>query len=216
MKRLLALLFLLIPLPARADPVEARVTSIEDGDTLTVNARGYDATIRLACIDAPESGQAGGAEATRRLQQLAPVGSAVTVVPVAQDRYGRVVGVLFNGDGNVNVRLVGEGHAIVYRRYLGNCPGSQQELLRAEAMAKSMAVGFWGAANCPPEAFRHGNCDAQTQPARSQCDPSYPTICIPPHSPDLNCPDVPHRNFPVRGRDPHGFDGDGDGVGCEG
>lgn len=39
---------------------------------------------------------------------------------------------------------------------------------------------------------------------------------IPPNPPDLNCGDVPHRNFPVTGRDPHGFDGDGDGYGCEG
>jgi hypothetical protein len=47
------------------------------------------------------------------------------------------------------------------------------------------------------------------------CDPSYPTLCIPPNAPDLDCDDVPKDNFPVRGRDPHGFDGEGDGIGCE-
>ncbi len=47
------------------------------------------------------------------------------------------------------------------------------------------------------------------------CDPSYPTVCIPPPPPDLDCADVPYRNFTVLPPDPHGFDGDGDGVGCE-
>jgi len=47
------------------------------------------------------------------------------------------------------------------------------------------------------------------------CDPSYPTVCIPPPPPDLNCDDIPHRNFKVIGSDPHNFDGDNDGVGCE-
>jgi hypothetical protein len=48
------------------------------------------------------------------------------------------------------------------------------------------------------------------------CSPAYPDFCIPPPPPDLDCADVaPHTNFTVRPPDPHGFDGDGDGVGCE-
>lgn len=47
------------------------------------------------------------------------------------------------------------------------------------------------------------------------CHPSYPTVCIPPPPPDLDCADVPHRRFTVIPPDPHRFDGDGDGVGCE-
>ncbi len=47
------------------------------------------------------------------------------------------------------------------------------------------------------------------------CDPSYPSVCIPPYPPDLDCGDVPYTNFTVTGSDPHGFDGDNDGVGCE-
>lgn len=46
------------------------------------------------------------------------------------------------------------------------------------------------------------------------CDPSYPTLCLPSY-PDLDCGDINANDFPVRGRDPHGFDGDGDGIGCE-
>jgi hypothetical protein len=47
------------------------------------------------------------------------------------------------------------------------------------------------------------------------CDPSYPTVCIPPPPPDLDCADVNASGFKVVGSDPHGFDGDGDGIGCE-
>jgi hypothetical protein len=47
------------------------------------------------------------------------------------------------------------------------------------------------------------------------CDPAYPTVCIPPPPPDLDCADIPYRNFTVLPPDPHLFDGDHDGIGCE-
>jgi hypothetical protein len=54
-----------------------------------------------------------------------------------------------------------------------------------------------------------------TPPLDGNCDPSYPDVCIPPKPPDLNCGDIPHRRFTVLPPDPHGFDGNDDGVGCE-
>lgn len=52
-------------------------------------------------------------------------------------------------------------------------------------------------------------------PPRS-CDPSYPTLCIPPGAPDLDCDQVNATNFTALPPDPHGFDGyDNDGIGCE-
>ena len=47
------------------------------------------------------------------------------------------------------------------------------------------------------------------------CDPAYPTVCIPPPPPDLDCANIPYRNFTVLPPDPHHFDGDHDGIGCE-
>jgi len=47
------------------------------------------------------------------------------------------------------------------------------------------------------------------------CDPSYPDVCIPSAPPDLDCRDVPYASFRVVGADPHGFDADDDGIGCE-
>ena len=54
-----------------------------------------------------------------------------------------------------------------------------------------------------------------TADPRAGCDPSYPTICLPPPPPDLNCGDIPYRRFQVLAPDPHGFDRDKDGIGCE-
>ena len=54
------------------------------------------------------------------------------------------------------------------------------------------------------------------------CHPSYPTVCIRILSGDaLNCGDITYRRFAVvtppapYTRDPYGFDGNNDGVGCE-
>lgn len=49
----------------------------------------------------------------------------------------------------------------------------------------------------------------------SYCSPCYPTLCIPPPPPDLNCGNIPYSSFPVVGCDPHRFDSDFDGIGCE-
>ncbi len=62
----------------------------------------------------------------------------------------------------------------------------------------------------------------QSQPTQSQqvqsqnqCDSSYPSVCIPPYPPDLDCGEIGYSNFRVVPPDPHGFDGDNDGIGCE-
>jgi hypothetical protein len=54
-----------------------------------------------------------------------------------------------------------------------------------------------------------------TKAPTRNCDPSYPDFCIPPPPPDLDCPDIGETDFTVQGTDPHGFDADNDGVGCE-
>ncbi len=48
-----------------------------------------------------------------------------------------------------------------------------------------------------------------------QCDPSYPTVCIPSPPPDVDCGDITFRHFEVKPPDPHRFDGNRDGVGCQ-
>jgi len=54
-----------------------------------------------------------------------------------------------------------------------------------------------------------------------ECDPSYPTVCMPPPPPALDCADIaPIRDFPVNWNvllpDPDHLDGDHNGIACEG
>jgi micrococcal nuclease len=53
--------------------------------------------------------------------------------------------------------------------------------------------------------------------ARASCDPSYPGFCIQPPSEvgDLDCADISGAWFTVLPPDPHYFDADQDGYGCE-
>ena len=75
-------LFLILLLgPAAALPAataqgqRARVVSIGDGDTIGVLSGGRTITVRLACIDAPETAQSPyGQQARRYLQQRLPLG----------------------------------------------------------------------------------------------------------------------------------------------
>jgi hypothetical protein len=57
-----------------------------------------------------------------------------------------------------------------------------------------------------------GSCSFSEQ---SNCDSSYPDVCIAPYPPDLDCPEISYKDFKVLSPDPHGFDKDNDGVGCE-
>jgi micrococcal nuclease len=80
-------------------------------------------------------------------------------------------------------------------------------------------LGLWAACPAAPAVAAQPTTVAPAaglaaQPS-SSCDPSYPTICIPFGAADLDCPDIPHRRFEVLAPDPHRFDGDKDGIGCE-
>jgi hypothetical protein len=57
----------------------------------------------------------------------------------------------------------------------------------------------------------------ETLDSARKCAASYPTICVPPPTPDLDCGDIPwYRDFRVNEPDPHNFDiGGAPHVGCE-
>ena len=120
----------------------ATVVSVGDGDTIRVSEGSRRITVRLACIDAPESSQRPwGAKSTALLKQLAPVGSEVSLMVQTTDRYGRTVAELFNRRGNVNQLMVEAGKAFAYRRYLRQCDA--QKYLQLEAEAKRQGNGVW-------------------------------------------------------------------------
>src|SRR5829696_3597873 len=86
------------------------------------------------------------------------------------------------------------------------------ELIAAPEVAQPIAPEV--AQPIAPEA-PVGQTEGEGEEGDAACDSSYPDFCIPPSPPDLNCDDVDGTNFKVLSPDPHGFDRDNDGIGCE-
>jgi micrococcal nuclease len=203
----------------------ASVARIVDGDTLTTT-RGD--RVRLVQIDTPEvgSGECYSRAAARELARLAPVGSPVRLEADAAldsvDRYGRLLRYVWVGGRNLNLELVRRGAATVWF-YHGDRGRYARALLAAARAAQTARRGLWGA--CPRAVWNPygaattGGATSGGAPVHTAvggvCDAAYPGVCIPPPPPDLDCADVPYRGFRVLAPDPHRFDGDRDGRGCE-
>jgi len=118
------------------------LVSVGDGDTIRVRAAGGAmVTVRLACIDAPETAQGQpGADATASLQRLLGAGR-LELRPQTLDRYGRTVAEVYAAGRNVNLEMVRTGAAFVYRKYLRDCKGAAYE--QAEQQAQRFRKGVW-------------------------------------------------------------------------
>src|SRR5690606_27485088 len=140
-----------------------------------------------------------------------------------QDRYGRELGyVWFEVDGQpymLNHVLINNGWAedVDYgdRKY-------DTQLKSAASFAERHELGVWKdcggfgrpepvAPTAAPQPTQAPDPVAPAQP--SGCDPNY-TPCVPMVTYDLDCGDI-RFSVQVIGGDPHRFDGDGDGWGCE-
>ena len=127
-----------------------------DGDTIRVTtAKGQKVTIRMACIDAPETAQGeSGAQATLVLKQLLGSGP-VEIRPQTVDRYGRTVAEVYAGGRNINLEMVRLGMAYAFRDYLSGCDANAY--LGAEALAERGRQGVWRWGNeAKPWDFRKG------------------------------------------------------------
>lgn len=193
-------------IPVLAAPVT--VLSIGDGDTITVSDGGRRVTVRLACIDAPETAQTPyGGKTRSALQALAPVGSSVTIQGSKKDRYGRTVAEVLRGNAIINLELVRRGDAFVYRQYLAGC--DRNAYLSAEKQAESRRLGVWSVTGgiTRPWDWRHGG-------------GSRPTTAKPsatPASGRYRCKDIGSwaKAQELLKQGHHYLDGGGDGEACE-
>ena len=114
-----------------------RVVRVTDGDTIRVEMPSGQLVIRLDGIDAPESQQKGGAASGKALAEL--VGDKmVELAPVLQDRYDRLVAVVYLEGEDINAEMIRTGHAWAYRRYMRDA--SYCEL---EEAARDARRGLW-------------------------------------------------------------------------
>ena len=122
-----------------AKDIYGRIVSISDGDTVTLlTSEKTQVKIRLAEIDAPESGQPYGKRSKEILSDFI-FGEDVQVKITDQDRYGRSVGTVFHNNININRQMVQLGAAWAYRAYL-----KDKTLIAVENDAKKAGVGLWG------------------------------------------------------------------------
>lgn len=190
-----------------------RVVDVVDGDTIKVDIAGTVYTVRYIGIDTPETVHPTqpiewmGPEASAANKQLVDGKDVVLEKDVSEtDRYGRLLRYVWLQTGGtwllVNLELVRLGFA----NASGYPPDvAYQAIFRdAEADARDAGVGLWGPGPTPAASAQSGT-----------CDPAYPDVCIPPPPPDLDCGDIKFRRFRVLPPDPHNFDGDHDGIGCE-
>jgi len=139
-----ALLLALFAVASTAATLEGRIVGVADGDTVTLLDAGQrQHKIRLAGIDAPENGQPFGHRSKQALSRLV-FGQDVVVEYKKKDRYGRIVGRVEAEGRDVNLGLLREGAAWVYRQYLGELPeADRQRYLDAEQQARTGELGLW-------------------------------------------------------------------------
>jgi micrococcal nuclease len=203
---------------APRDP--ATVTRVIDGDTIEVDFDGESLKVRLIGVNTPETvdpsepvGCYGHAASRFTTKELEDEHVRLEFDVERLDQYERTLAYVWLRDELFNEVLVARGFAQVSTyppnvRYVDRFLASQRD-------ARSHKRGLWGAACNEPEPVGTGG-------GGGNCDPSYPTVCIPPYPPDLNCDDAErlgYSNFKVKPPDPHGFDevsaDDPDLIGCE-
>lgn len=144
-------LSLCAPLFASDTPrLPGTVKRVIDGDTLEVLLTSGPIRVRLYGVDAPERNQPGGTEATRALKTLVD-GKRVQIEPQNQDRYNRMVGVVYLGNRDVNGAMIEQGHAWAYRRYLRR---NETRYCKLEHAARTRRLGIWATNAVAPWLWR--------------------------------------------------------------
>lgn len=136
--------------------IQGVVTGVTDGDTLKVDNR-Y--TVRLDSIDAPEMRQTYGVNSKANLSNLVQ-GRQVTVTYGKTDRYGRIVGQVFDSSCNlINLQQVQQGAAWYYAAY--RCEISaplRSAYAQAQDQARAARRGLWSQGSpTAPWVWRNGS-----------------------------------------------------------
>jgi endonuclease YncB( thermonuclease family) len=210
----LSTVVLLLPaFPAGSEPAQAsgaetrildgRVVGITDGDTLMLLVDRRQVRIRLAQIDAPESGQPYGKKAKAALSALA-FGKQARIEVVDIDRYGRTIGEVSIDGIDVNREMVRAGHAWAYTKY-----SHTTEIIELENSARAAKQGLWALPDNqrePPWIWRHSARAPRPKPGPLECGTR--TYCS-------EMSDCEEARFYFEQCGVHSLDGDGDGIPCE-
>jgi endonuclease YncB( thermonuclease family) len=203
---LLAALLFFAPVSATAQvqpgqTFTAKIVEVKDGDTFTAQrSSGGEVTVRLHGADAPESAQPYGTAATREARQYIG-GKNVRVLVEDIGRYGRTIGRVEVGGGDLAAMLIRDGMAWYYQQFAPN----ETEYARLQRQARNAERGLWSQANpSAPWMWR----DRTSGPSETSTQ-------------DRDCSDFDTQPEAQRfyeankPGDPHGLDGNNDGEACE-
>ena len=184
--------------------ITGMVENIVDGDTLYIDG----IKIRISLTDTPEIGDKGYSEATEFTKSLCPEGSVAQVDQddlQLYDKFNRMLGKVTCSGKILNSELLYNNHAKISTQYCITSEFSKESWAQQYGCAtKNQAI----TPQIPKEIL-------ESSSNENNCNASYPDVCIPLFPPDLDCKDVPYKKFRVLSPDPHKFDGDKDGIGCE-
>ena len=125
-----------------ADTITLQIQEIIDGDTIRAHSSEKDGErVRLWGIDAPESAQPYGTQATLKLSALLPTGRVIKARNMGRDQYGRLLAII-GDDGQLPINwemvLSGHAHHYDYADSAGNLC-----LKEAQATARAARLGLW-------------------------------------------------------------------------
>lgn len=127
-----------------------KVMRVRDGDTVVVIDRdNHWSDVRLNGIDAPEKQRKKGeggqpyAEKSREYLSALVLDREVTVQWKKYDGFGRIVGTVYVNGEDVNLKMLEEGYAWVFTKYLKDVPAENREpYIGAEAVAQEAKRGL--------------------------------------------------------------------------
>jgi micrococcal nuclease len=195
-----------------ANNFDGIITNVIDGDTLDISTNdGNSMTIRLVLVDAPEINELGYNEAKNFVTQNCLDKPATVDPDNNQDlSYGRLVALVYCNGLNINEAIIAAGFSEIYTSFCEVSEFGVSEWAQNYGCAADIDLP-----NSDVSEDTDVTDDDEQEKISNGCDSAYSDICIPSPPPDLDCGDIPDKNFRVGPPDPHNFDGDSDGMGCE-
>lgn len=132
--------------------LSGKVVGISDGDTFKLLVDGNKTIrVRLFGIDAPEKEQDYGTQAKQALSNLI-FAKEVQVEQKNKDRYGRIIGVVYVNNINVNEELLRQGMVWHYTEF-----DKSERWAELSKEARQGKMGLWNKRNpTPPWQWRKG------------------------------------------------------------
>ena len=147
--KVLPLVIFLLVLATAAHAGEFKVTRVYDGDTIQAVGHDVEIKVKLINIDAPEishkRGQPSQPYAQKAKEHLTKLiqGKVVDVKGYGLDRYDRVLGVVYLNGKNINLEMVKEGLAEVYRGKVTRTDFKLMPYHAVEREARNLQKGIW-------------------------------------------------------------------------